>query len=380
MYNLGDNSYKQQPNSMSREVVDATISKIKEHTLRHGMKSVVLIFHGGEPLLASKDFYRYFIEKAKSVFLPEVMPRFSMQTNGTLLSPEWLELFVELGIGYGISVDGTAEAHDAKRVDHQGRGSYSAVSDALTLVKSDDRYSNLFRLILTVINIENDPLVVYRHLHNIGLNGVEFLLPDATYDNPPPGKTPYGEETPYADWLIPIFDEWFNDSDPNYRIRFFDNIMRLVFGSKVSTSDIGGNKNNYVVIETDGGIEPVDSLKVCGDGFTKLGLNVLRNQIDDIYDFPLAQSFISGAESLCKTCKECPVVDVCGGGYMPHRYRKENGFDNPSVYCKDLMKLISHIQEKVLRNLPEELVESLNLATLSELNENLVQLEATGTA
>jgi len=370
MYNLGDNSYKQQPVSMSQDVVDAAIAKIAEHASLHGLKTVVLIFHGGEPLLASKDFYREFVSKAKSAFLPNIKPRFVMQTNGTLLSPEWLELFLELGISFGISLDGTPEAHDANRLDHQGRGSYKAVIDALGLVKSDNRYADLFQLNLTVINIESDPLVVYRHLRANGLKGVEFLFPDGTYDHLPPGKTLNGEETPYADWLIPIFDEWFDNPNTDYRIRVFDNIMRLVFGSRFSTSDIGGNKNGYVVIETDGGIEPVDSLKVCGEGFTKLGINVTQNKIDDIYDSPLAQSFIAGADSLCETCKRCPIVDVCGGGYMPHRYREENSFDNPSLYCKDLMKLIAHIQEKVLMNLPVKLRQSLKLATLTELTEN----------
>jgi len=33
---------------------------------------------------------------------------------------------------------------------------------------------------------------------------------------------------------------------------------------------------------------------------------------------------------------------------MPHRFSKENGFNNPSVYCRDLLKLICHVQNKVV--------------------------------
>jgi uncharacterized protein len=32
-----------------------------------------------------------------------------------------------------------------------------------------------------------------------------------------------------------------------------------------------------------------------------------------------------------------------------HRYRPDNGFANPSVYCQDLFRIISHIRE-VMRN------------------------------
>ena len=47
-------------------------------------------------------------------------------------------------------------------------------------------------------------------------------------------------------------------------------------------------------------------------------------------------------------CKRCPIRVTCGGGYMPHRFSKENGFNNPSVYCRDLLKLICHVQNKVV--------------------------------
>jgi uncharacterized protein len=38
------------------------------------------------------------------------------------------------------------------------------------------------------------------------------------------------------------------------------------------------------------------------------------------------------------------VVTSCGGGLYAHRYRADNGFDNPSAYCPDLLKLITHIR------------------------------------
>jgi uncharacterized protein len=44
-------------------------------------------------------------------------------------------------------------------------------------------------------------------------------------------------------------------------------------------------------------------------------------------------------------------VRVCGGGYLPHRFSKANGFDNPSVYCADLLKLIEHIASAIVREL-----------------------------
>jgi hypothetical protein len=34
----------------------------------------------------------------------------------------------------------------------------------------------------------------------------------------------------------------------------------------------------------------------------------------------------------------------CGGGYLPHRFSKANGYANPSVYCDDLYATFEHIE------------------------------------
>ncbi|MGW2213822.1 hypothetical protein ACWCSD_02440, partial [Nonomuraea sp. NPDC001684] len=38
------------------------------------------------------------------------------------------------------------------------------------------------------------------------------------------------------------------------------------------------------------------------------------------------------------------IVGICGGGLYPHRYREGSGFRNPSVYSRDLYRLITHIR------------------------------------
>jgi uncharacterized protein len=60
---------------------------------------------------------------------------------------------------------------------------------------------------------------------------------------------------------------------------------------------------------------------------------------------------MQGMAALSLTCQECPIVSACGGGLYPHRYRAANGFENPSVYCHDLARLIGHIQDRVMADL-----------------------------
>ncbi|WP_224741323.1 hypothetical protein [Bradyrhizobium sp. 2S1] len=37
-------------------------------------------------------------------------------------------------------------------------------------------------------------------------------------------------------------------------------------------------------------------------------------------------------------------MNACGGGYLPHRFSKANGYDNPSVYCDDLYAMFENMQ------------------------------------
>jgi uncharacterized protein len=365
VYNMGDDSYRSQPSRMAAETVSALLSRVATYCIDENLHEVTFIFHGGEPLLAGEEFFRSFVAKATAILGGGVIPTYALQTNGTLITTKWLDLFRELGIRFGISLDGSQAIHDAHRIYHNGAGSYLDVRKVIDVVLADRRFEDLFCGVLTVINLAADPQDLYYHYRELGLRWCDFLLPDGTYDKPPPRLLFDGSETPYADWLIAIFDEWFENEDTSLTIRIFENIIKLLFAPGRGNEALGGGRNGLLVIETDGGLEPVDVLKICGPGFTKLGLNVHRDAIRDACSVKLVQLYQKGAAELCETCRACPVVSVCGGGYLPHRYSSLNGFANPSVYCGDLMKLITHVRSRVLATIPQETLRKLRMQPVS---------------
>src|SRR5262245_3315059 len=46
-------------------------------------------------------------------------------------------------------------------------------------------------------------------------------------------------------------------------------------------------------------------------------------------------------------CLACPELGVCGGGMPVNRWRDDNGYDNPSVYCADQLLLIGHMRNRL---------------------------------
>ena len=188
-----------------------------------------------------------------------------------------------------------------------------------------------------------DGLATYQHFRSLGVDAVDFLWPlDHNQDNPPPGYPGPGTTT-FADYLIPIFDEWWHLDRPRIKIRYFEQILRNIFGARGGLDSLGGNPVSIVSIDSDGSIEPVDSLKACGDGFTGMDLNILQDSLEEVYEKPLFQQAIAGQDGLSEECKQCSLHDICGGGYLPHRYSQANGFENPTIYCQDVWKLTTHI-------------------------------------
>ena len=106
------------------------------------------------------------------------------------------------------------------------------------------------------------------------------------------------------------------------------------------------------VIETDGAIEQADSIKVAYDGAPATGFDIFANTLSEAAGHPAIQARQLGLDGLSQTCRRCPVVASCGGGLYAHRYKTGNGFDNTSVYCADLEKIIKHVQARIIPTQP----------------------------
>ncbi|MFD0853290.1 radical SAM protein, partial [Actinomadura adrarensis] len=129
MYEMADQGWRSQPRRMSRPIVDMVARRIAEHAETNLLDRVDVILHGGEPLLAGVDHLRYIATTIREAMPPDVHAALQVQTNGVLLDPYFLDLFDELDISVGVSLDGDEEGHDRHRRRADGRGSYQTIRD-----------------------------------------------------------------------------------------------------------------------------------------------------------------------------------------------------------------------------------------------------------
>jgi uncharacterized protein len=326
---------------MPDPVFAATLDRIREHCLLSGQKIVEITFHGGEPCLVGPKRFGRWCREALAKLSDIANVRFVIQTNGTLVTPEWLEVFRTHRVSVGVSLDGPAHINDAHRVDKKGRGSYARVERGTrALLNSDINVG-----VLTVIQLGVDGLSVHEHLTKLGFKTISYLLPHFSHDTIAEVKAKFGS-APCADYLLPILDFWWTHGTIDQEIVIFWQMSRVVLGG-LSLIDLFGNRLlSFVFVETDGSIAGLDTLKVGAHGLADTGLNVQNHRFVDIrLVSDLHRQAIFDGMATPSGCKDCAELATCGGGHLADRYSLARDFDNPSVWCDDLLALFGRVRE-----------------------------------
>lgn len=345
---------------MSIDVLDQAIRRIREHVLAHDLKSISIIFHGGEPLLAGKRFFEYAVPEIKKTLGKVCTVKFGMQSNGVLLDDGWAELLLRLKIGVGISIDGYRELNDQHRLDHRGQSTYHQVVNAIKIL-SEPEYAEIKGGLLCVIQPDSDPVELLNWFRRFGRIPVDFLFPHFNHERTPPSAFDQNHGYGYGLWLSRVFDHWWDNDVHEIKIRTFEDLMHLMIGGRHAVESYGLSAVQLAVVQTDGAYEAVDSLKSTYDGAVSTAKNIFADSFNDILSEHLVASRFERFENLSETCQHCRLVKACGGGYVPHRYHPALGFNSPTVYCRDLMFLIEHIEARLSVRLDEEMRERMRL-------------------
>ncbi|TPQ21328.1 FxsB family cyclophane-forming radical SAM/SPASM peptide maturase [Streptomyces sporangiiformans] len=350
MYRSQDQSWRAQPRTMAPQTLERTAGRIAEHLAAHGVDEAGVVLHGGEPLLIGDKALARTVRVLRAAVGSGVRLHLALQTNGTRLTEERLDLLGELGLRIGVSTDGGRAAHDRHRRGADGRGSHARVDAALRLLASE-HYRHLLGTLLCTVDLRNDPVRTYEELLVHHPPAIDFLLPLGNWHTPPPGLDPSGRRTPYADWLWAVFERWYGARTRETTVRLLDNLMVLLLGARPQTETLGLAPVRYAVVETDGSLTQDDTLRTAYDGAARTGLDVWRHSFDALLRHPGVAARQWGAAGLCARCRACPLHQVCGGGHYATRYRRDTGFANPSVYCADLTELIGRVRRRLSADL-----------------------------
>jgi uncharacterized protein len=195
---------------------------------------------------------------------------------------------------------------------------------------------------LAVCNPAHDPKEYVDCFKACGISAFDIMIPDATVDENPASIGLFYKR---------LFDLWLdtNRHEPSVDIRIVTDMVTALLGNDSPTEGVGYKPIELCTIMTDGTVEAHDVLRIAGDGVNQTTFNIFTHAIDEIRTERRWQAVRDASINLCEKCRQCKFMNACGGGYLPHRFSKKNGYDNPSVYCDDLYATYQHIQS-VLEN------------------------------
>lgn len=312
---------------------------------RSQSRPLSVVLHGGEPLLLGIGATERLIEGLKSTLRADA--GLHIQTNGVLLTDEFIDLFDRYDVGISISLDGPAELHDRNRRDRQGEGSHERVVAGVARLVAHPAHERLFSGLLAVVDPTSDPIEVYEFLKATRAPSFDFLYRDGNHDVLPPGKS-QTDSTEYGDWMVRLLDHYLADLTPP-RIRVLDDLIRLILGGRGRKEGIGQDEYGILVIDTDGRITRNDTLKVAYPGADRFQLErsiVNRDLLDQLAGTEIDEYFALQIPT-SPTCRACPELTVCGGGMPAHRWSAKNGYSNPTIFCSDQLRLISSIKVRL---------------------------------
>ena len=294
---------------------------IKQYIEANDVDVVVFCWHGGEPLLLDKSFYRKAISfEQKYANGKHIENR--LQTNATLIDEQWCEMFRENNFLIGVSLDGPQDIHDAFRLDKQQKPTFERVMTSINMLQSANVEFNTLSVVNK--NCEGRGREVYDFLKSVGSRYMQFLPAVehvvARESNRPLIVHPDTEGGYLAEWsvsskgygefLIDIFDSWVVNDVGQYYVQMFDATLAQWCGVQPGVCSMGETCGDALVVEYNGDVYPCDHFVYPE---YKLG-NIKDLHLRDIFKSAKRREFgLNKRNTLPYECRQCKYYFACRG-------------------------------------------------------------------
>ena len=345
---LYDNHQPQMDDALLENYIRANIE---------GNNSPVIAFawHGGEPLLAGKEFFRKAVALQQKYGEGRTIEN-SIQTNGLLIDDEWCQIFRDNNFLVGVSIDGPESIHDAHRVDAGGQPTFARVMKGIErLYRNRVEYNTL-----TTINIHSEGrgAEVYNFLRQISVF-MQFL-PIAELLCDGRVQSPENEGADIAPWSVSakgfgqfmcdVFDIWVKNDVGRRYVQLFDATLALMVGVQPSVCSLCETCGSGLTVEHNGDV-------YCCDHFVypeyKIG-NLHTDRLADLaycdrqFEFGVAKRSL-----LPRECRHCKFYNLCHGECPKHRFIADNTDEYGKNYLCDGYRLFYEHTEGAMKQMKD---------------------------
>lgn len=314
---------------------------------------VTFNWHGGEPLLLGKDFFRKVLDLEREYADGKVIHN-TIQTNGVLLDREWADMLRMGDFLTGISIDGPSEIHDRFRRDRRGGPTLEKVIRGIVLLQEAGAEFNT----MTTINkaSEGKGAQVYEFLKSIGSHYMQFMpVLEHVKDGRivPPGTpdsitAPWSvSDTGFGQFMCDIFDKWILNDVGKYFVGHFDAALAGWCGVQPGTCAYAETCGGNAVIEHNGDVYMCDHFV-----YPEFRLGNIREKslTEMLTSAEMIRFGISKRNSLPPECLRCRWVRICNGECPKHRFAvTDGGHEGLNALCKGYEMFYSHTAPYMMR-------------------------------
>jgi len=326
---------------ISLETVKRLFDELEIHS---PSQSIQLIWHGGEPLLASLDFFQGVINLQKEYKKEYVN---SIQTNGTLLTEEFARFFKENTFEIGVSLDGPKQLNDLVRVYRSGKSSFEKVVNNMMILKKLKIHFGLLST-LSKANVRNArEIYSFCKEYELPLKfSLLYFSGNARENLDLLSVTP--DEC--AEFLLELAKIWMNDPSPieiDNLEKFLGNV--LVHGKyPLSCSALTNCHEGFLAIGPTGDIYPCCLFQ--GYEEYRYG-NIHEISLAEIPNTIVWEKLDGRVDYINKVCSDCPIKEYCNGGCPFHAIAHYDKINKKDYFCKLYKKVIPTILEILMKKI-----------------------------
>jgi uncharacterized protein len=319
--------------TMTSELVDQVIDVVAK---RPGGIKTKLVWHGGEPTTLGTEWYDYAM--ASCARYTNHKWAHLMQTNATLITPEWARWLKERDVHVGVSWDGPGDLTDKTR----GAGTAVKVDRGLQLLSD----AGVDYSLLVVLNKHNYDQIG-RIADAAASLGRRFKISPcqplgrASLDKallPPPGSLAKAVKFLANRWIAEG-----RSTDYSAIHTYFASMVRPFPQECAWMTDC---QTQFMAVDADGLVYPCGRFhgrKAWSYGHISEGWDALRSS-------PARQIFAARHNQL-RCVKVCKYSNVCAGG-CPAGIARQADLSRPAWHCSDYHEIWSIIEDVLTRSEP----------------------------
>ncbi len=330
---------------ISRKIATTNFSYNLDNIIRDAIKLYGdsnygrFIFHGGEPLLVDAQVLKEFCQKLSNEFPVE----FSVQTNGTLINQDYIDLFRKFKFNVGISLDGSNEKQNGARVYKEGGNSFNTVINKMNLLKEEQiKFGVIMSINKLHINHEQE-LYDFIADNDISIN-IRPIFSSLTGDNSLVMST-----AEYLTFFENLFEIWYNDTDKRVKTQQIFEFANLVKGVILDTKNRSCECSpncfmNFISLDANGEVYACNRLYNINDFYygniRKMSMEQLETKVKYLLELRNRQ--------IEEKCGGCELYTNCYGGCVAEAYSQFGLIGEKSEFCEIRKELNNYAKKKVL--------------------------------